>query len=104
MAVVFPASILNEAFSRIGFYSASWVGYLKVTFVNLISLFRLRPTPFLTFGLFLISGVLSMTSKTSLPKVLAWTRLCTFGRAAMTPTKPVIRAIRTESTSFWSYG
>ena len=75
IAVVLPASMLNVAFSRIGLCSGRDVGYLNVTFVKLIDWLRLRPTPFLTPGLFLISGFLSMTSKTSLPKDFAWTRL-----------------------------
>ena len=36
IAVVSPALIEKLAFSRTGFYSGSEVGYLNVTFVNLI--------------------------------------------------------------------
>jgi hypothetical protein len=39
MAVVEPALILKEAFSRTGLCSGSAVGYLKVTFSKVISFF-----------------------------------------------------------------
>jgi hypothetical protein len=51
---------------------------------------------------FRTSGTLSITSKIKTPKVLAATIACTFGNAAIKPTKPVIRAIRVWRTICWS--
>jgi len=49
------------------------------------------------------SGTLSITSKISTPKVLDATIPWMLGRAEISPTKPVIRAISVEITVLPSY-
>ena len=75
MAVVVPALIENVAFSRTGLCSGMAVGYLKVTFSNLISFLSYIPMPNLVLGLFCISGSRSITLKMSTPSVFAAIKL-----------------------------
>jgi hypothetical protein len=49
------------------------------------------------------SGTLSITSKISTPKVLEATMAWMLGSAEISPTKPVIRAMRVEMTVLPSY-
>ena len=75
------------------------MGYLKDTFLKSIE--SEREKVFLSPPWIL--GYLSMTSKIVLPTILADCTACMLGSAAIKLKKPVIKAIRTVSTSYAEY-
>jgi hypothetical protein len=74
-----------------GLCSGNDVGYLNVTLLKLIPLFKVYF--YNGFGPFLTLGTRSITSNIKTPKVFAATIACTFGKAEIRHTKPVINAI-----------
>jgi len=83
--------MLNVASISTGLCSGSDVGYLKVTFLKLIELFKM--IFFEGLAPFLIKGTLSITSKIRTPRVFAATIAYTLGSAEIRQTNPVISAI-----------
>lgn len=69
IAVISPDLMLKLTLSNIGLNSGSAVGYLNVTFSNVI--FCVKLILFTGFSTFLIKGVRSITSKIIAPNVLA---------------------------------
>jgi hypothetical protein len=72
IAVDDPTLMVKDAFYRTFLTLGRAVGYLNVTFWNLIALWRLNSD--FGFSLSLISGTLSITSKTFFPTINALVR------------------------------